>query len=692
MGLLYKKQITMKKIKIITLLIFLYSQAYSQNIAYMKMPEVSYNGYLNNAIVEALKKNNINAKPFSNTQLFQGYDNSVTNLTNDQIANLKMFNHDYIILHKSEKTKQTYFAIGGPWADPRWESSLREGVNWQSEFYVFNVNTNQSTVITLAISTFDCGNNLETCSNIAGFVKQVKDFVQGGSSNITSNEAVSNNNTITNSSSTAITKSKKKKSIFGSSSNAEGKFKVVRVKEKNTSNNTPVSIDIYDKSLSLKVGDNIVLTRTDEVQIPGERKKIKSEKTIGKAKIIDDFNKPLYTAKLSGTAVVNFKDYKDGDENYTAVKGEDSKEIASIPKIMVIPEKIDPNKLTNGEYQLSKEEILIIGALKNKLENKNYTTNGFETAIKKVYEDRLVNENTQVDLKSLILESSGADFYVEFKSIYDLNKITYANSIVLNNGVTITKTEELIEGNPKWISSSGKVYKELNKNEAKEKVWSNLNDVIYLYDQSRDLMFAFHNNGNGKSYSLELNKNPLADYVEKGTGKLTKVPSLGCNQNFNFKIRNYATNEDVATDIKQLNTCGSPEDYKSFAESILNEGALNKMNAQFKDILKNGKKISVNFTILNSSSASFDKTYNGNRLEEHIQNAIQAYSLTYRQNGVVNKRMTFSEVYIPSVNENNGQNNYPNDFALSVIKYLKEVVSLECEKTVIGQNVNINIK
>ena len=170
MGLLYKKQITMKKIKIITLLIFLYSQAYSQNIAYMKMPEVSYNGYLNNAIVEALKKNNINAKPFSNTQLFQGYDNSVTNLTNDQIANLKMFNHDYIILHKSEKTKQTYFAIGGPWADPRWESSLREGVNWHSEFYVFNVNTNQSTVITLAISTFDCGNNLETCSNIAGFV------------------------------------------------------------------------------------------------------------------------------------------------------------------------------------------------------------------------------------------------------------------------------------------------------------------------------------------------------------------------------------------------------------------------------------------------------------------------------------------------------------------------------------------
>lgn len=674
----------MKKINLITLLIFLYSQAYSQNIACMKMPEFDGSYYLNNAIVEALKKNNINAKPFSNTQLFNGYNNSVTNLTNDQIANLKMFNHDYIILHKSEKTKQTYRDIC--WS----HSSLRSKVNWQSEFYVFNVNTNQSTVITLAISTFDCGYDLETCSNIAGFVKQVKDFVQGGSSNVTTSEVVSDNNTNTNSSSTTKTDSKKKKSIFGSSSNAEGKFKVVRVKEKNSSSNTPVSIEIYDKSLSLKVGDNVILTRTDEVQIPGERKKIKSEKTIGKAKIIDDFNKPLYTAKLIGTAAVNFKDYKDGDDNYTAVKGEDSKEIASIPKIMVIPEKIDPNKLTNGEYQLSKEEILIIGALKNKLENKNYTTIGFETATKKVYEDRLVNENTQVDLKSLILESSGADFYVEFKSIYDVNKIIYVNSIVLDNGVSVSKTDELIDGRAKWISSSGKVYKELNKNEAYEKVWNTLNDVIYLYDQSRNLMFAFHGNGNGKYYSLELNKN--SDYVEKGTGKLTKVPSLGCNQNFNFKIRNYATNEDVATDIKQLNTCGSPEDYKSFAESILNDGALNKINAQFKDILTNGKKISVNFTVLNSSNASFDKTYNGVRLEEHIQNAIQAYSLTYRQNGVVNKRMSFSEVYIPSVNENNGQNNYPNDFALSVIKYLKDVVSLECEKTVIGQNVNINIK
>jgi len=672
----------MKRIYLILLTTIFYNLSFGQSIAFMKMHHDDFQ-YLNNAIVDNLNKGGLTAKPFSNNQLFKAYNNTnLARLTDDQIANLKMFSHDFIILHKSEKTSQYYWNISLSY-------QLQISKNWQSEFYVFNVNTNQSTVISLAISTFDCGVKLETCSNIAGFVKQVKDFVQGGSSGLSTDETIQTSSTNPNSTSDVQIESQKKKSTFVSSSNAEVKFKVVRVKEKNISNNTPVSIDIYDKALSLKVGDNIILTRTDEVQIPGERKRIKSEKTIGKAKIIDNFNKPLYTAKLIGTAAVNFKDYKDGDENYTAVKGEDSKEIVSIPKVMVIPEKIDPNKLANGEYQLSKEEILIIGALKNKLENKNYTTIGFETAIKKVYEDRLVNENTQIDLKSLILESSGADFYVEFKSIYDANKISYVNSIVFDNGSSVTKTGELIDGRFKWVSSSGKEYKELNKSETLEKVWTTLNDVIYLHDQSRSLMIAIHEGGNGKYFTLELYKN--ANYVEKGTAKLTKALSLACQQNFNFKIRNYATNEDVATDIKQLNTCGSPEDYKNFAQSILNDGALNKMNAQFRDILTNGKKISVNFTVLNSSSASFDKLYNGIRLEEHIQNAIQAYSLTYRQNGVVNKRMTFSEVYIPSVNENSGQNNYPNDFALSVIKYLKDVVSLDCEKTVIGQNVNINI-
>ena len=557
------------------------NQSFAQSIAFMKMYQ-DYD-YLNNAIVDNLNKGGLTAKPFSNNQLFEQYNNNVlAKLTADQIANLKMFSHDFIILHKSEKSGNFYYYIS-------YDQDLWEKRNWQSEFYVFNVNTNQSTVVTLAISTFDCGNKLESCSNIAGFVKQVKDFVQGGSSNITSNEVVSGNNTITNSSSTAITESKKKKSIFGASSNTEGKFRVVRVKERNPGNNYPVTIDVYDKSLSLKVGDNIIITRTDEVKIPGERKTIKSETTIGKAKITEDFNKPLYTAKLVANAAFNMKDYKDGDENYNAVIGEQSKTIVASPKIMVIPKKIDPSKYVNGEYQLTKEEKMLIAAFKNKFEDNKFTTYGFESSLKSVLENRQFNDNVQDDIKSKILESSGMDFFVE--------------------------------------------YENLDQNNTK------------------------------------------------------------CDKVFDFKIRNYSTGEDVASDVKNLNSCGSPEDYKSFASAILNAGAISKINTQFSSLLSNGRKVSVIFTIANSSQATFNKDYNGIKLKDHIENCLQglAFNGNLDIEGVVNLRMETS-VNIPILNENTGKSYTTNTFSEDIISYLKKNANVECESSVSKQIINIKIK
>ena len=557
------------------------NQSFAQSIAFMKMYQTSWD-YLNNAIVANLKKGGLTAKPITNNQLFNSYNNKdLVRLTNDQIANLKMFSYDFIILHKSEKSNQDYHTISG--SNNIWPSK-----NWQSEFYVFNVNTNQSTVISLAISTFDC-EGLEACSNIAGFVKQVKDFVQGGSSNITSNEAVSNNDTITNSSSTAITESKKKKSIFGASSNTEGKFRVVRVKERNPGNNYPVTIDVYDKSLSLKVGDNIIITRTDEVKIPGERKTIKSETTIGKAKITEDFNKPLYTAKLVANAAFNMKDYKDGDENYNAVIGEQSKTIVASPKIMVIPKKIDPSKYVNGEYQLTKEEKMLIAAFKNKFEDNKFTTYGFESSLKSVLENSQFNDNVQDDIKSKILESSGMDFFVE--------------------------------------------YENLDQNNTK------------------------------------------------------------CDKVFDFKIRNYSTGEDVASDVKNLNSCGSPEDYKSFASAILNSGAISKINTQFSSLLSNGRKVSVIFTIANSSQATFNKDYNGIKLKDHIENCLQglAFNGNLDIEGVVNLRMETS-VNIPILNENTGKSYTTNTFSEDIISYLKKNANVECESSVSKQIINIKIK
>jgi len=574
----------MKRAYLTLLTTIIYNLSFGQSIAFMKMPQpAEYTTYLNNAIIEFLKKDGLNVSPYSNTELFKGYDNSITTLNGDQVANLKMFNRDFIIIHKTEKTNKNYREI----CLSAYE--LRGGINWQSEFYVFNVNTNQSAVISLAISTFDCDNKLGTCSNIASFVKQVKDFVQGGSSIITPNEAVSNNNSNTNSSSTATSESTKDKSTFGSSSYAAGKFKVVRVKERNPGNNSPVAIDVYDKSLSLKVGDNIIITRTDDVKIPGEKKSIKSETTIGKAKITEDFNKPLYTAKLIANAGFNMKDYKDGDENYNAVMGEQSKTIVASPKIMIIPKKIDPSKYVNGEYLLTKEEKMLIAAFKNKFEDNKFTTYGFESSLKSVLENRQFNDNVQDDIKSKILESSGMDFFVE--------------------------------------------YENLDQNNTK------------------------------------------------------------CDKVFDFKIRNYSTGEDVASDVKSLNSCGSPEDYKSFASAILNEGAISKINTQFSSLLNNGRKVSVIFTIANSSQATFNKDYNGTKLKDHIENCLQglAFNGNLDIEGVVNLRMETS-VNIPIINENTGKSYTTNTFSEDIIGYIKKNANVECESSVSKQIVNIKIK
>lgn len=573
----------MKKTYLILLTTILSNISFGQSIAFMRMPfDYGSGTYLNDAIVANLKKVGLTAKPFFNTQLFNSYNNNgKASLSEDQIANLKMFGHDYIILHKSEKSNNSYAYICDRY-------SLHLNKNWQSEFYVFNVNTNQSTVVTLAISSYDCNATLETCSNISGFVQQVKDFVQVGALKITSNEVVSTNNTITDSPSTATTENNKK-SIFGASSNADGKFKVVRVKERNPVNNYPVTIDVYDKSLSLKVGDNIIITKTDQVKIPGEKKSRKSETTIGKAKITEDFNKPLYTAKLVANVGFNMKDYKDGDGSYNAVKGEQSKTIVASPKIMVIPKKIDPSKYVNGEYQLTKEEKMLIAAFKNKFEDNKFTTYGFESSLKSVLENRQFNDNVQDDIKSRILESSGMDFFVE--------------------------------------------YENLDQNNTK------------------------------------------------------------CDKVFDFKIRNYSTGEDVASDVKNLNTCGSPEDFKSFASAILNAGAISKINTQFSSLLNNGRKVSVVFTIASSSQATFNKDYNGTKLKDHIENCLQglAFNGNLDIEGVVNLRME-TIVNIPVINENTGNSYTTNTFSEDIIAYLKKNANVECESSVSKQIVSIKIK
>lgn len=571
----------MKRIYFILVSIFLFNQAFGQNIAFMKMGDYYPCEYLDNAIISKIKESNPNVKSFNNTNLFLRYNNKISELNNDQKENLKMFNYDYIILHKSEKNNQDIYQISN-------SIDLDYKISSQSEFIIINVNNNKSAILKLVISTFDCGNKLETCSNIEGFVKSIKDFVQVSNSNNSTNEEELNNSIKLSEVAKPEVNVKKKKS-FSSNSNYEGKFKLVRVKERNASTNTPILVDVYDKNQLLNVGDNIIITRTDEVKIPGERKSIKSETTIGKARITEAFNKPLFTAKLIGNAGSNMKDYKDGAENYSALKGVENITNVATPKIMVIPKKIDASKFLNGEYQLSKSEKMLIAAFKNKFEDNKFTTFGFESAIKNIFEQRQFQDNTQEDIKSKILESAGMDFYVEYENL----------------------------------------------------------------DQSNN----------------------------------------NCEKVFDFKIRNYSTGEDVASDLKSLNICGSPDDFKVFAASILSSGAISKINKQFSSLVENGKKISVVFTFANSSSASFDKEFNGVKLGVHIENCLQELSLNGNLDieGVVNLRME-TTVNIPVIDANNGKSYTTYMFSENIIEYLKKNAGVTCKSSVSKQIVNIIIQ
>jgi hypothetical protein len=375
----------------------------------------------------------------------------------------------------------------------------------------------------------------------------------------------------------------------GRSNNLEDKIKVVRAKERNPSNNQPVLIDVYDKSLSLKVGDDIIITKTDEVQIPGEKKTIISEITVGKARITEAYNAPLYTAKLIDYAGYNMKDYKDGDENYNAVKSESSTLIISKPSIMVIPKKIEGSKWMNGEYQLSKEEKMLIAAFKNKFEDNQFTTFGFESVLKRVIENRQLNDNVLDDIKSKILESAGMDFYVE--------------------------------------------YENLDQNNTK------------------------------------------------------------CDRVFDFKIRNYSTGEDVASDVKNLNSCGTADEYKNFAATILNSGAVTKINKEFSALLSNGRKITILFNISNTSQAKFSKEFNGTKLGVHINNCLQL--LAYKGNLDLQSESDLRKeafVNIPVIDESNGQKYQSTTFAEEILSYLKKYAGVECDKVVSRQVITIKIK
>jgi hypothetical protein len=175
---------------------------------------------------------------------------------------------------------------------------------------------------------------------------------------------------------------------------------------------------------------------------------------------------------------------------------------------------------------------------------------------------------------------------------------------------------------------------------------------------------------------------------KSNVGKISD--DIACLQDFELKIKNYASGEDVASDVISLNTCGSAEDYKKFAATFLNDGALKKIDNQYKSLLEEGIKVSVKFAFSDTSNRKFDDKEGKLRISQHIEKCIRDYAVNnyFISGGVVNDYITFPQVAIPLFDNKTGKKVITNDFANIIRDYL-ENLKIEVKKvTVTAQSIN----
>ena len=96
------------------------------------------------------------------------------------------------------------------------------------------------------------------------------------------------------------------------------------------------------------------------------------------------------------------------------------------PKIMVIPyvtEGVDIRKTIEGDPNIR----LVLSKIREAFDRRSYTTIDFESRLKAQSTNNALAQNAQRDLKSMIIQGSGADIYVEVE--YILNESASGNSV-----------------------------------------------------------------------------------------------------------------------------------------------------------------------------------------------------------------------------------------------------------------------
>lgn len=96
------------------------------------------------------------------------------------------------------------------------------------------------------------------------------------------------------------------------------------------------------------------------------------------------------------------------------------------PKIMVIPyvtEGVDIRKTIEGAPNIR----LVLSKIRESFDKRNYTTVDFESKLKAQSANNALAQGAQKDLRSMIIQGSGADIYVEAE--YILNESASGNSV-----------------------------------------------------------------------------------------------------------------------------------------------------------------------------------------------------------------------------------------------------------------------
>jgi len=301
-------------------------------------------------------------------------------------------------------------------------------------------------------------------------------------------------------------------------------------------------------------------------------------------------------------------------------------------------------------------------SLNNKFKNWRKDDNDFENAISKEVESTYEKLSIVVRKPRIMVIPSGTLSLSKFKNgVYSMSK---EQRYLI--GAMKSELENQLKINTIGFESSIRKYKETAEFEHNSKTSSDDRSTI-LSSSGADYYIEF----------IEINRS-----------------TDNCIIDIDFKVRNYATSEDIASKIKSFSyNCNTnkPKWYTEFVKSILNEG-VDKIVSQHEKNQINGSKVFVDFIIDSDSKVDLFSVTNSKTIEEHIEDSIKmfSYNSNYILGGVVKYKMEFPQVNIPILDSNKSKNS-SSSFARNIKAYLREKANVKCGFTVIGSNIHFEL-